>query len=100
MHERFKFPPGEDQHPTSAVIEKAILIINVVQNELRFGTKYYDKDNPKEVITDPREIIGLMASGRLEIEPTKKRRHLFDKYKDKKTYVKNLLDGGGITKTK
>jgi hypothetical protein len=55
--------------------EKALLIIEAVRNELELGTKHYRNG---KLLARPVEILEALRDGKLVIEPTPERRHLFD----------------------
>lgn len=57
---------------------QALVIIAAVRNELKLGTKHYDKRRPDVVLTDEKEILQALVDGHLLIEPVPARRRIFD----------------------
>jgi hypothetical protein len=60
------------------VEQKASLLVKSIQNELRLGTKHWDKDG--KLLETPGDIIYALVDGEITFEPVPERRELFQGY--------------------
>lgn len=74
---RLRLLTDEDLAELARSEPEAWTVIEAVRNELKLGTKHYDKRRPDVVLTDEREILQALVDGNLLIEPVPARRGIF-----------------------